>query len=76
MAIQRSLKSIVLFGLFLLISFFPLLFPDPYLMHLVILSFLFGVLVSSWNVLFGYMGIFCFGQPSLLADFSPLVPAS
>ena len=62
MAIQRSLKPIVLVGLFLLLSFFPLLFPDPYLIHLVILSFLFSVLVSSWNVLFGYMGIFCFGQ--------------
>jgi len=59
---KGSLKSILLLGLFLLLSFFPFLFPDPYLIHLLILSFLFSVLVSNWNILFGYMGIFCFGQ--------------
>jgi branched-chain amino acid transport system permease protein len=27
-----------------------------------ILCFIFSIFVSSWNILFGYMGIFCFGQ--------------
>jgi len=59
---KRSLKSFSLLGFTLFLLFFPALFPDPYLIHLMILSFLFGVLVSSWNILFGYMGVFCFGQ--------------
>lgn len=27
-----------------------------------ILFFIYAILVSNWNILFGYMGIFCFGQ--------------
>jgi branched-chain amino acid transport system permease protein len=45
-----------------MLSLFPILWADPYFMHLLILFFLFGTLVSNWNILFGYMGIFCFGQ--------------
>jgi branched-chain amino acid transport system permease protein len=41
---------------------FPLLVNDPYLHHLVILSLIFAILVSSWNVLFGFMGVFSFGH--------------
>ena len=45
-----------------MLSLFPILWADPYFLHLLILFFLFGTLVSNWNILFGYMGIFCFGQ--------------
>lgn len=57
-----ALKPIILFVLFVILSFSPIFFSDPYLLHLMILFFIFGILVSSWNILFGYMGIFCFGQ--------------
>jgi branched-chain amino acid transport system permease protein len=59
---KRDLKGILLICLFLGFSLFPGLWPDPYFLHLLILFFVFAVLVSSWNILFGYMGIFCFGQ--------------
>ena len=59
---ERNLKTVLLVLLFLAFSTFPLLWPDPYLLHLTILFFIFAVLVSNWNILFGYMGIFCFGQ--------------
>jgi branched-chain amino acid transport system permease protein len=59
---KRDLKGVLLICLSLGFSLFPVLWPDPYLLHLLILFFLFAVLVSSWNILFGYMGIFCFGQ--------------
>jgi branched-chain amino acid transport system permease protein len=59
---ERNLKTVLLVLLFLVFSSFPLLWPDPYLLHLMILFFIFAVLVSNWNILFGYMGIFCFGQ--------------
>jgi len=59
---KRDLKTILLICLFLVFLLFPALWPDPYLLHLMILFFLFAVLVSNWNILFGYMGIFCFGQ--------------
>ena len=59
---MKGWKSIPILIPFLALSLFPILWADPYLLHLLILFFLFGTLVSSWNILFGYMGIFCFGQ--------------
>ncbi len=59
---MKHWKSIVLLFVFLMLALFPIAWRDPYLLHLLILFFLFGTLVSSWNILFGYMGIFCFGQ--------------
>jgi branched-chain amino acid transport system permease protein len=40
----------------------PVLGAGPYLMHLMILSLIYGVLVCSWNLLFGLMGVFSFGH--------------
>lgn len=55
-------KTILFSILFLMLALFPVLWGDPYFLHLLILFFIFGTLVSNWNTLFGYMGIFCFGQ--------------
>ncbi len=46
----------------LLLAVFPLVIQDSYLHHLVILSFIFAILGSSWNLLFGYMGVYSFGH--------------
>jgi branched-chain amino acid transport system permease protein len=62
MTLKGVHRNIVVLVLFLILALFPLVFYDPYLTHLLILSFLFSVVVSNWNILFGYMGIFCFGQ--------------
>ena len=59
---MRLTKTILLLILILIFVFFPVFSADPYLLHLLILCFIFGTLVSNWNILFGYMGIFCFGQ--------------
>lgn len=40
----------------------PLLFPDPYFIHLMNLSMMMAILASSWNLLSGYSGIFSFGH--------------
>ena len=41
----------------------PLVSKDNYLIHILIMSFLNAVLVSSWDILSGYGGIFSFGHP-------------
>jgi branched-chain amino acid transport system permease protein len=56
---SSNLWLLVLFLFFLL---FPVVFNDPYLHHLFILSFIFAILVSSWNILFGFLGVFSFGH--------------
>lgn len=48
--------------LFVLFAVFPIVINDAYLHHLFILSFLFGIFVCSWNLLFGFMGIYSFGH--------------
>jgi branched-chain amino acid transport system permease protein len=47
-------------GIFFL--FFPIIINDSYFHHLFILSFVYAIFVSSWNILFGYMGVFSFGH--------------
>jgi branched-chain amino acid transport system permease protein len=59
---MRQPKNIILSVLVLCLALFPVVWEDPYFLHLLILFFIYGTLVSNWNILFGYMGIFCFGQ--------------
>jgi branched-chain amino acid transport system permease protein len=56
--VSSFLALIVAIGLLLL----PAVTQDPYLLHILILSFLFGSLATSWNLLVGYTGIFTFGH--------------
>jgi len=42
----------------------PLLETDAYVLHLLILSLVFATLTASWNVLFGFMGVYSFGHQS------------
>jgi len=51
-----------IFLLAVVLSVFPLAVNDAYLHHLMILSFIFAILVGTWNVLFGFMGVFSFGH--------------
>jgi len=50
------------FAIALAMAIFPVVVNDAYLHHLMILSLIFAILVSSWNVLFGFMGVFSFGH--------------
>lgn len=53
-------KAITAMGILLLVL--PVFIQDPYIMNIVILSLLFAVLASSWNLICGYTGIFTFGH--------------
>jgi branched-chain amino acid transport system permease protein len=57
---------------------FPFVINDSYFHHLFILSFIFAIFVSSWNIVFGFMGVFSFGHHAFFgvgAYFSALLAA-
>lgn len=58
---MSALKSLIVFSLVLLIT--PLFLRDPYVIHILTMSCIYAVLVSSWDVLAGYGGMFSFGHP-------------
>ncbi len=41
---------------------YPLLFPGPFPLHVMIMTFLFAILGVAWNIMGGYAGMFSFGQ--------------
>jgi branched-chain amino acid transport system permease protein len=53
--------------LLLIVLFFVPFFADPYIQHLVIVCFIWGVVATAWNLIMGYAGVFSFAQ---LAFFS------
>lgn len=48
--------------IFIACAVLPIALNDPYVHHLIILSLIFAILTASWNILFGYMGVFSFGH--------------
>jgi branched-chain amino acid transport system permease protein len=51
-------KSKAIAAMVIILLILPVFIQDPYIMNIVILSLLFAVLASSWNVICGYTGIF------------------
>jgi branched-chain amino acid transport system permease protein len=45
-----------------LLLLFPLVITQTYLIHVMILVFMFGMLGVAWNIMGGYAGMFSFGQ--------------
>lgn len=45
-----------------LVALVPLANPDPYFVHILVLSLMHAALASSWNLLCGYAGLFSFGH--------------
>ncbi|MCD6419863.1 MAG: branched-chain amino acid ABC transporter permease [Synergistetes bacterium] len=41
---------------------FPIVFNVPFVQHVAIMVFMYGMLAESWNVIGGYSGLFSFGQ--------------
>ncbi len=41
---------------------FPLAFPGPFPLHIMVLTFMFATLAVAWNIMGGYAGMFSFGQ--------------
>lgn len=52
------------YSIFIILTFLllPLILPDPYVLHILILSFLFGIFAMSWDLAWGYSGIFTLGH--------------
>lgn len=46
----------------LVLVFLPLVYSDPYFIHVMILSMIMAALASSWNLMLGCTGIFSFGH--------------
>lgn len=44
------------------LAILPLIYPDSYFIHIMILSMIMATLASSWNLMLGYTGIFSFGH--------------
>ena len=59
-------KSIILLGL-IFIAIYPLVHGDKYIMHIMILFFIWAVTASNWNLLMGYAGISSLGNIGFLA---------
>ncbi len=60
-------KKVFLASVLLLLSL-PLILPDnPYIIHILILSFIWGVVASAWNLIVGYANVFSFGQIAFFA---------
>ena len=58
-----TLKQISVTGIaLLLLLIFPLVITQTYLIHVMILVFMFGMLGVAWNIMGGYAGMFSFGQ--------------
>lgn len=58
-----TIKQISVTGItLLLLLLFPLVITPTYLIHVMILVFMFGMLGVAWNIMGGYAGMFSFGQ--------------
>ena len=55
-------KNKAIAGMVIVLLLVPVFIEDPYIMNIIILSLLFAVLASSWNLICGYTGIFTFGH--------------
>lgn len=53
---------LALTGVTVFLALVPVVSQDAYLLHVCILTLLFGALASSWNLINGYAGIFTFGH--------------
>ncbi len=58
---MNMIKYSVLFLLLVLLGVYPLI-GDPYFTHLIILSLIWAVVASAWNLIMGYAGIHSFAQ--------------
>lgn len=64
MNISKLLAPSILIGSFLAI---PLLTPSPFILHLLISIFVFGLVCESWDLSMGYLGLFNFGHLAFFA---------
>ena len=64
------MKASNLFAVLIIISvlmLIPLIYPNPFILHLIISIFLFGIVSESWDLSMGYLGLFNFGHLAFFA---------
>lgn len=59
---KYSFKKIIILTIIIFLWFLPLMIDDPYVIHLSILALIFGIFAMSWDLLYGYIGLFNFGH--------------
>jgi branched-chain amino acid transport system permease protein len=63
---KKEINKILLACVLITLTILPLIVKSPYVLHLVIVSLIWGVCAASWDLTFGYMGIFHFAQTAFL----------
>lgn len=63
---EKEINKILLACVLIILTILPLIVKSPYVLHLVIVSLIWGVCAASWDLVFGYMGIFHFAQIAFL----------
>ena len=60
--IHQNFSIKILFYSFIVLLIIPIFVESPYIRHLFIMSFIYGVIASNWNLSLGYTGILNFGH--------------
>ena len=55
-------NNLPIIAIIIILVLLPLISSNNYLQHLIILSMIYGVVASNWDLTFGYFGIFNFGH--------------
>lgn len=58
-------EAIVLCVTFLVLALLPVVIPDSYSRHILIMAFIYAVVASNWDLSLGYGGVFNFGHIAL-----------
>lgn len=57
-----NIRKIFIASMLLILCLIPIFVRDPYILNIFILVFIWSVVVSAWDLITGYAGIFSFGQ--------------
>jgi len=56
---QKLILPLIIFAAF---AFYPFLYSNQYILHILILCIIWGIVASAWNLILGYAGVVSFGQ--------------
>lgn len=58
-------EALILLAAFAVLALLPLVVPDSYSRHVLIMAFIYAVVASNWDLSLGYGGVFNFGHLAL-----------
>lgn len=64
---KATWKQAVVFAALCTWGLYPFMHSSSYIMHIIILVFIWGIVAESWNLLMGYAGVFSLGNIGFLA---------